>query len=728
MKFSRLALFSVYCLLSLWLTAAPGPVRKGAVQAELVAPVASIQPGQTLRVAVRLDHDEHWHSYWINPGTGYPTTLRWKLPEGFKAGPIIWPTPHLVKDTRGNITGNGYEKSAYLFTDLTVPATLPVGESVTLRVTADWLMCAEVCMPGKADLELTLPVKAEAPAPNMDVARLFNNALADLPQPLAGWQVSASRTAQAIVVRLKPAAGNTHRPQDLHLFDDAGLIDYSITQTATDDNGTLVLNLTISKDAPADATRLAGVIVSGNGWGGTIPAHGATFEAPLGADAPSNVQPSTSNAQHQGTDPQASGSKPQASEQANGTLAGTLLLAFVGGLILNLMPCVFPVLGIKILGFVNQSGHERGRVIAHGVVYSVGVLLSFWALGGIILILRASGEQVGWGAQLQSPAFVFGMAAFLLVFALNLSGLFEIGLGATGVGANLQRKDGYAGSFFTGALAVLVATPCSAPFLAPALGAALSPAFSSAESMAIFTAIAVGLALPYLLLSIFPQAVKFLPRPGGWMETFKQAMAFPLYATVGWLLWVLSAQVNEGNGFLLVVFGFVLIAMAAWAYGRFAQAHGKPGRQRFGYVFAALLLGGGLWLGWPKAVQAAPTTASGYAVKWEHWSPEAVAAAQAAGRTIYVDFTARWCFTCQTNKAAVFTSNDVLAALEKQNVLLLKGDWTNRDPAITAELEKWGRSAVPFNLIYSPKAKDPAILPELLTPGIVLEALAKAAP
>jgi thiol:disulfide interchange protein DsbD len=209
------------------------------------------------------------------------------------------------------------------------------------------------------------------------------------------------------------------------------------------------------------------------------------------------------------------------------------------------------------------------------------------------------------------------------------------------------------------------------------------------------------------------------------METFKQAMAFPLYATVGWLLWVLSAQVNEGNGFLLVVFGFVLIAMAAWAYGRFGQAHGKPGRQRFGYIFAALLLGCGVWLGWPKTVEAAPATASGYTVKWEHWSPEAVAAAQAAGRTIYVDFTARWCFTCQTNKAAVFTSNNVLAALEQKNVLLLKGDWTNRDPAITAELEKWGRSAVPFNLIYAPGKAEPTVLPELLTPGIVLEALAK---
>ncbi len=734
MKLPRL-LSCVLWLLPLWLTAAPGPVRKGAVQAELVAADASIQPGAVFRVALRLDHDEHWHSYWINPGTGYPTTLKWKLPEGFKAGPIIWPTPHVVKDTRGNITGNGYEGTAFLFVDLTAPANLPPGESVTLRAKADWLMCREVCMPGMADLELTLPVRAEKPGPNMEVARVFNNAAADLPQPLAGWSLTATRKDHHLIVRVVPSAGTTHHPQDLHLFDTAGLVDYAAAQPAAEENGAVVLTLPIAKDAPADVTRLSGVLVSSNGWGGTIPGHGATFDVAL---QPSNQQSAVSG---QPTNPAPAAPKPgaggsgsrsqlstfnsQLPAPGSGSLVGTLLLALAGGLILNLMPCVFPVLGIKVLGFVNQSGHERGRVIAHGLVYSAGVLLSFWLLGGVILILRAGGEQVGWGAQLQSPAFVFGMAAFLLVFALNLSGLFEIGLAATGVGADLQRKDGYAGSFFTGALAVLVATPCSAPFLAPALGAALSPAFSSAQSMGIFTCIALGLAAPYLLLSIFPAAVKFLPRPGAWMETFKQAMAFPLYATVGWLLWVLSAQVNDGNGLLLVVFGFVLIAMAAWAYGRFGQAHGKPGRRRFGFVFAALLLGGGLWLGWPKPAEAAPATASGYAVQWEHWSPEAVAAAQAAGRTIYVDFTARWCFTCQTNKAAVFTSGAVLAELEKKNVLLLKGDWTNRDPAITAELAKWDRSAVPFNLVYRPGAAEPVVLPELLTPGIVLDALAK---
>jgi len=742
MKLPRLGLSSVLCLLSLWLLplwlqAAPGPVRKGAVQAELVAPYKGIQPGQTFRVALKLDHDEHWHSYWINPGTGYPTSLKWKLPEGFTAGPIIWPTPHVVKDTRGQVTGNGYEGTAFLFVDITPPANLPTGTPVTLRAKADWLMCSEVCMPGAADLELTLDVSAGQPEPDMSIARRFNNAAADLPQPLEGWTASATRQGQVITFKLTPAAKpNSHRPAQLHLFDNAGVLDYAAPQPLTEENGALVLTLPIAKDAEPDVSRLAGILVASDGWGGTTPSHGATFDVSIGTQPQSTPQSAITTPQSSGSQPlaspkpgeggsalssqpntQVSGFRSQVSAPPAAGLAGTLLLAVLGGLILNLMPCVFPVLGIKVLGFVNQSGHDRGKVVAHGLVFSLGVLLSFWVLAGLLLALRAGGSQLGWGFQLQSPAFVFGMAAFLLVFALNLSGLFEVGLSATAVGGKLQMQSGYGGSFFTGVLATLVSTPCSAPFLAPALGAAL--ALSAGESFLVFTAIALGLSAPYLLLSIFPAAVKILPRPGAWMETFKQLMAFPLYATVGALLWVLAGQTKDNDyALLFIVFGLVLIAMAAWVYGRFAKA---PGR-----LAAALLVAGGIWLGWPRDAAAAPTTASGYAVKWEHWSPEAVAAARAAGRTIYVDFTARWCATCQTNKAAVFTSGDVLAALEKGKVLLLKADWTSRDPAITEELAKWNRSAVPFNLVYTPGQDQPAVLPELLTPGIVVEALAKA--
>jgi len=693
-------------MLPAWLTAAPGPVRKGAVTTELVSAQASIQPGSTFFVALKLNHDEHWHSYWINPGTGYPTSLQWKLPAGFTAGPILWPTPQVVQDRRGHITGNGYVGQVFLFVQLTAPPDLKPGESVTLRAKAEWLMCEDVCMPGMADLELTLPVSAEKPAPNMSIARLFNNAFGNLPKPIAGWTVTATRADGKFTVRVTPAAGDTFRPEEIHLFDTAGLVDYAAAQTVTEDQGSFVLTVNAASETPADATRLAGVLVARNGWSPMWGSKGAIFDVALNAPAPGSVS---------GAQPAALSPQPAATS----SLAATLFFAFLGGLILNLMPCVFPVLGIKVLGFVNQSGSDRGKVIAHGLVFTLGVLLSFWVLVALLLALRVGGESIGWGFQLQDARFVFVLAAIMLALAMNLSGVFEIGLSATGVGGKLQMQSGYTGSFFTGILATVVATPCSGPFLGSALGASLT--LGTAGTFALFTSIALGLALPYLLLSVFPAAVKFLPRPGAWMETFKQLMSFAIYATVGWLLWVLAGQVREpDNALLLVVFGLVLVAMAAWVYGRFARASGR--------VLAVVLAVAGLGLGWPKDAEPAPAPGAGYRVTWEHWSPEAVAAARTAGRTVYVDFTARWCATCQTNKAAVFTSGDVLAELAKRNVLLLKADWTNKDPTITAELAKWNRSAVPFNLIYAPGRAEPVILPELLTAGRVLEALAKTAP
>jgi thiol:disulfide interchange protein len=343
------------------------------------------------------------------------------------------------------------------------------------------------------------------------------------------------------------------------------------------------------------------------------------------------------------------------------------------------------------------------------------VLASFWALAGVLAVLRAGGDQLGWGFQLQSPAFVFTLAAVMLVFALSMSGVFEFGLRATAVGSGLQSKDGLAGSFFTGVLATVVATPCSAPFLAPALGAAL--ALPVIESFAVFTAIAVGLALPYLLLSLFPQAVKALPRPGAWMETFKQAMAFPLYATVGYLVWVLAGQLKSNDTALLgVLLGLTAIAAATWLYGRYATFGASPTRTRIGVLGGILLLALGAWLGWPR--HAAPTD-----IVWQPWSAEAVAKAVAENKTIYVDFTARWCFTCQTNKKVVFGSAEVLKTFREKSVVTLRADWTDEDPKITAELARWNRSAVPFNLVYLPGKPDPVILPELLTPGIVLDAI-----
>ncbi|HUR57045.1 MAG TPA: thioredoxin family protein, partial [Opitutaceae bacterium] len=412
------------------------------------------------------------------------------------------------------------------------------------------------------------------------------------------------------------------------------------------------------------------------------------------------------------------------SKPAHGPLAGTLVLAFVGGLILNLMPCVFPVLGIKILGFVNQAGHERRRIVTHGLVFALGVLISFWVLAAILAILRAGGEQLGWGFQQQFPEFNYLIAVLMLVFGMNMSGVFEFGLSATAVGSDLQMKSGYSGSFFNGVLATVVATPCSAPFLAPALGAAL--ALSTPESFAIFTVIGLGLAAPYLLLSIFPQAVKILPRPGAWMETFKQFMAFPLYATAGYFAWVLASQTTD-EGYRSVLFSFVLIALAVWMYGRWHAPGASAGRARFGVASLVLVGVLGVWVGWPRTLHAAATTDANAipAVVWEPWSREAVAKLRAEGRIVYVDFTAKWCFTCQTNKALVFHSDEVLKYFAEKKIATLRADWTNRDPRITAELAAYNRSAVPFNLIWKPGKDQPVMLPELLTPATVLDALRK---
>jgi len=685
--------------------AASFPAGYAQVSASLVSAGTSIQPGRPFTVALRFVHQPHWHTYWLNPGTGLATMLAWKLPDGFKAGEIQWPAPHVLKDATGTVTGSGYDEELFLPVEITPPATLAPGDRITLAATATWLMCQDVCKPGDATLQLTLPVSAEVPPPDPQWNAKISQTLAHLPQALTGWTATATRDTKTVWLAVKPAGPVASAPTDLHFFSEDNYIGYELPQDVKPDGqGGFVLALQISPEGPQNPARLLGVLTSETGWQADPALRGLRIDVPL-SETPAVAAPSASPSTVRSPLP----------ATAVVSLPATLLLAFVGGLILNLMPCVFPVLGIKILGFVQQAGADRRKVVTHGLVFASGVLLSFWMLAGLLAVLRAGGSQIGWGFQLQSPAFVFALAAVMLVFALNMSGLFEFGLSAMGAGAGLQMKSGFTGSFFTGVLATVVATPCSAPFLAPALGAAL--ALSTFESFVVFTAIALGLSLPYLLLSAFPGAVKLLPRPGAWMETFKQFMAFPLYATVGYLVWVLAGQVNE-NGLLTVFFGLVLIAMGIWVYGRWRAPGASPGRARFGLVGGAVLLVLGAWTGWPQP--PAPTE-----VAWEPWSAERVAQLRAEGRPVYVDFTARWCATCQANKKLVFGSDEVRRVLAEKKFATLRGDWTNRDSKITAELERWGRSAVPFDLVYLPGRPEPLELPELLTAGIVLDAVRK---
>lgn len=678
------------------------------VEASLVAPKATFPAdAKTVTIGLRLAHQPHWHTYWLQPGTGLPTSLAWQLPPGWSAGPIRWPAPHRVYDTAKNLAGNGYEGTIYLPVDLTPPAGLAPDTPVTLRAKAEWLMCKDVCIPGEAEVSITLTPTAPGA---MTTANVTDSAAGEallatiegLPTPLpASFGATATRAPGAKTLRLQLSGLAPPASVEPWFFDADAAVAYDQPQTKSSAVSTAdySVELVVSDYAPAELTRLRGVLTVG-------PALAYELDLPITAASASDIGHSSSVIDH------------SEKNGAGASFAGIIAVAFLGGLILNLMPCVFPVLGLKVMGFVQQAGEDRKKITAHGLVFTTGVLLSFWTLAGVLAILRAGGEQLGWGFQLQEPAFVFALAVVLLAFALNMSGAFEFGLGATSVGGNLQQKQGLSGSFFTGVLATIVATPCSAPFLAPALGAAL--ALPTLASFAVFTAIGLGLSTPYLVLAAYPAAVRALPRPGAWMESFKQGMAFLLYGTVGLMIWILAGQLS-GEALLSALLALTLLAFALWLYGcaTAPSASGKP--RRVPFVLAIVLAVGALAYGWPRA--AAPDE-----IVWEPWSAERVAALRAEGRPIYVDFTARWCFTCQTNKKAVFHgpgSGDVLKTFRDQKIATLRGDWTNRDPLITAELKRWNRAAVPFNLLYLPGRPEPKILPELLTAATVLEALEK---
>ena len=674
------------------------------VQASLVSADRSVQPGQSLQLALRLQHDPHWHSFWKNAGTGLPTKLMWSLPDGWSADAFEWPTPILVRDREGNITGHGYEGLVYLPVKLTVPATLKPGQDVELKAQARWLMCETVCIPGKADVSLRLPVKAAPSRPDEAVRA----AMAAMPMPAAddGWQLAATHDKDGFALRVA-APADIAEP---HFFPLDAFVAYKIPQTIGNRGAHALLRLPLDKEetVPADA-RLRGVLAYNDNQGRY---HGVTIDLPfVSAEKAAAL---VANSDLETTSP----GTPGAAASAARLSPLVLVFALLGGLVLNLMPCVFPVLGLKVLGFMGQAGNDRRKVVVHALSFAAGVLLSFWALAAALAMLRAGGQQLGWGFQLQSAPFVFALALVMLVFAMNLGGVFEVGIGATGIGSKLHSRTGTIGSFFSGVLATVVATPCSAPFLAPALGAAL--ALPTAQSFLVFTVIALGLSMPYLLLSVFPKLLSYLPRPGAWMETFKQLMAFPLYATVAYLVWVLAGQLHEA-ALLNALFALIFAAFGLWLYGRCTRPGMTGARPRAGVIagLAALVLA--VVLGWPRAPAASE-------MQWEAWSPERVEALQREGRPIYVDFTARWCATCQVNKRAVFSSARVREYFRDRQVAALKADWTNADPRITAELQKWNRSAVPFNLAYPGRGQQATALPEVLTPEIVLAAFNSASP
>lgn len=555
----------------------------GHTRASLSIESPSVAPGQTVWAAVRLEMEPGWHTYWKDPGdSGMATKIQWRLPAGFTAGEIEWPRPEVISIPP--LTDYGYHGEAVLLVPLTAPARID-SPAVVIGARVDWLECKDVCVPGKAELSVELPVTAEIAPPTADAARFFSAARSKLPPP--------------------------------------------------------------------------------------------------------------------GEDPYAFARKP-----APISAAGALPLAFLGGLLLNLMPCVLPVLSIKVLGFLKDTGSAGRR---NAWIYAAGVVVSFWALAGALLALRAAGQPLGWGFQLQSSGFVTVLILLFFVLGLNLLGVFEVGTSLIGLASRVGRSGALA-AFSSGALAVLVATPCTAPFMGPAIGYAVTQ--PPAQSLAVFTALGIGLAFPYVALAHFPRALRWVPRPGPWMETLKQFMAFLFFGTTLWLLWVLGLQ-GGVNTLMRVLAGVWVLGVAAWIYGPIRRG-ARESRRKVGTAVASALLVAGVLAAFPR--HAAES------IRWEPYSEARLSEARTQGKPVFVDFTAAWCLTCQVNERTTLSARTVQKAFRENGVVPLKADWTNRDPVITAALELHGRSGVPLYVFY-PVGGEPVLLPALLKPGDVLSAV-----
>jgi thiol:disulfide interchange protein DsbD len=694
-------------MLAFPLAAAP-VVKTEHVEARLVTERVSAQPGKPLTVGLQLRMTPHWHTYWKNPGdSGLPTKIQWTLPQGWKAGPIQWPYPKPLPI--GPLMNYGYEDEVVLLTELTPPANA-TGKAA-LKANAEWLVCKDVCIPEKGELDLSLPVAAQEGAPDPSGQLAIERSRNNLPVQPTGWKFTSSITGKTLTVLLTPPQGRKAPVKAAFFPERENLIETAAPQALSrEDGGVLRIEMKLVEPLPTDLRSVSGVAVAPDGWAGA----GKAIEvvAPMGT-IPPRAAGSTTQANPGGGD-------------IDGSLFVAMGFAFLGGVLLNLMPCVFPVLGIKVMGFVEHAHGDARAMRLQGLVFGAGVLLSFLVLAGLMLALRGAGSQLGWGFQLQSPGFVMLLAALFFALALNLSGVFEWGAFAQSMTSNVSAKGRYADAFLAGVLASVVATPCTAPFMGAAVGFTLSQ--SAPVALAVFAMLGFGMALPVVLLAFAPRLLKALPRPGAWMETFKQVLAFPLYATVAWLVWVLGAQAGN-DAVLLALAGLVLVAMGAWVYGRWGHAGAwQP-------AVALVLAAAGILLAWPRVEQqapglsaapaAAPVVARAGELPWKAWSPEAVRDLTEQGRPVFVDFTAAWCVTCQVNKRLALHNEAVIRAFAGRGVVPLRADWTRQDPRITATLAALGRNAVPVYALYVPGESAPRLLPEVLTPSLVLAELAR---
>jgi thiol:disulfide interchange protein len=669
-----------------------GPVRALHLSVDLLPLRDSIQPGGSADVGLHFLLDPGWHVYWVNAGdSGEPPKIKWTLPPGITADAMQFPAPERLP--LGPLMDFGYQNEVLFPMAFHAANTLHAPSSLQLSAHVDWLVCREVCIPGKADLALPLTLAEGAGTAVPGAQAIFDRFRARLPQPLpsSSHAVFASTPKElTLAVQGQPSTSAQFFPLEQNQIDNPA------PQIVRSVPGGIEIALQKDPNLQSIPQRLSGVLVL---------ADGKAYEVHA-----------------------APGALPPAVAVAGSTASGGFLnvlriagLAFLGGIILNLMPCVFPVLFIKGLSLFESSSAERAQMRVHGLAYTLGILVSFWAVVAVLLGLRAGGHHLGWGFQFQSPVFLAVIALLLFFLGLSLAGMFEIGLSLTSKGGGLAAKQGYTGSFFTGVLATIVATPCVAPFMGVAIGFALVQ--STWIAFIIFTTLALGLAAPYVLLTLQPAWTKLLPRPGAWMEVLKQATSVPIFVTVIWMVW-LFAQSAGLNALFGLLGAFLLLAIAGWILGRWPA-------QRVPSIYAVIVIALAVTAPiYAMHIFPAPETDSARrgnadAASKENWEPFNQAAIdnyRAQGKPVFVDFTASWCLSCQVNERVVLDREDVRQRLRDSGVVLIRADWTHHDDDIAQALNRLGRSGVPTYVLYPPK-QDPRILPEVLTPGVVFGAL-----
>ncbi len=672
------------------------------VKMKLLSEVRSVQPGRPFWVIVQLNMDEHWHIYWRNVGdTGLETSIEWELPADVTAGPVLWPYPEKIVEEQ--LAVFGYHGEQYLLVKMTPAPSLKPGSVIRLKARGNWLVCAESCVPGEASAAIELPVTKGPAQVNTDTAELFSKARTRLPLQKSDWTFSLQKQTNRLVIRAQAPDWLKTELKSAEFYPyDGGYVQYNGRQKFSKEGSVYTLEIPLTAEAVVPDT-IRGILISETGWRGN-PAEKALEVSLVAGDA----LPARS-----------------ASSDGLDSIWLAILFSFLGGIILNLMPCVLPVLSIKIMSFVKQAHDAKIAPWKHGLSFTIGVLISFVGLAGLLLILKAGGASLGWGFQLQSPVFIIIVSAFMFLFGLSMLGVFEIGTSMTTIGGKTQDIGGLSGSFVSGIIATIVATPCTAPFMGTALGFALTqPAW---VSLTVFFFLGLGMAAPFFLLSSIPALLKYVPKPGRWMESLEQFMGFLLVGTVLWLLWVLAIQAGS-NAVILVLADLFFSAIGAWIYGRWGNLAMPKRTRRIAWVLAFLFVAGSNGYVLANidsfAVSREVTLNHGEGIEWQKFSEEKVAELQARGKPVFIDFTAAWCLSCQVNEQVAFSDAEVQKQFKELGITALKADWTKRDATIAKALAKFNRNSVPLYVLYgkTPGAA-PQLLPEIITPGIVLDAL-----